>query len=315
MKRHRFAHLYPFRSHFMEIGGLRYHYLDEGRGQPVFMLHGNPTWSFYYRRLVRALAPRHRVLAPDHIGCGLSEKPATDRYGYRLADRVRDFSHFVAALAPAGKIVLVGHDWGGMIAMAHAVAHPESIERIVLFNTAAFPVPAGKRLPLRLRAVRSTALPAALAVLGLNLFARSALWMASAHRLPPDVRAGLIAPYDRPRHRIATWKFVQDIPLRATDPSYGIVQRTGRLLRRLGRVPLLLCWGLRDFVFDIDYLNEWRRRFPHARVRAFPDAGHYVLEDVPHLIIPLVNDFLGEWRSDSELGPRAVAATRGTGSE
>jgi haloalkane dehalogenase len=154
-----------------------------------------------------------------------------------------------------------------------------------------------------------------MAVLGLNLFARSALWMAPAHRLPPEVRAGLIAPYDRPRHRIATLKFVQDIPLRTTDPSYGIVRRTGRLLRRLGHVPLLLCWGLRDFVFDIDYLNEWRRRFPQARVHAFTEAGHYVVEDVPHLIIPLLKDFLGEGLSDSEVGPRAVAAARVTHSE
>ena len=126
---------YPFPSHFFDLDGLRYHYVDEGSGPTLLCVHGNPTWSFAWRNLIKALSPRYRVLAVDHIGCGFSDKPQD--YPYRLAQHVANLERFVTAL-DLREITLLGHDWGGAIGMGAAAALPERFSRFVLFNTAAF---------------------------------------------------------------------------------------------------------------------------------------------------------------------------------
>lgn len=282
---------YPFESRWHTLaGGLRLHYLDEGQGEPVVMVHGNPSWSYHYRRLVLALRGTHRCLVPDHVGMGLSDKPGQNAYPYTLAARVADFGAWIDAVAPSGPVNLVVHDWGGMIALAWAVEHPERIARLVVLNTAAFPMLAGKRLPWTLRLVRTWT--GAAAVLYLNAFARGAATFGVARRLDPAVRRALLAPYDSAAHRIAVLRFVQDIPTRPGENDYTLVARTGERLSVLTGKPMLVAWGLRDFVFDADYLAEWRRRFPDAQVHAYGDAGHYVLEDAHERIVPLVRTFL-----------------------
>ena len=287
-----YRHLYPFQSRFMPINGHRYHYVDESRGPAVLMLHGNPTWSFYYRHLIAALAPDHRVVAPDHIGCGLSDKPGAQAYGYRLEDRVADLESFIDRLMPDTPLTLVVHDWGGMIGMAFALRHLRQIQRLVITNTSGFLPPAGKAIPLRLRLLRNIPSFAGPAVLGLNIFARAALVMAARRRLPRDVRSGLIAPYDRPQNRIATLRFVQDIPLSDGDPSFALVKSVDDQLHRLRHLPMLICWGKHDFVFDLDYFHEWQRRFPDAEAHLFENAGHYLLEDEPRAVTATIQDFL-----------------------
>jgi len=276
----------------MDCNGLKYHYLDQGAGDPVVMLHGNPTWSFYYRELVKGLSLNFRTVVPDHIGCGLSDKPAITKYDYRLQSRVDDLETLLDHLGLQERLTLVLHDWGGMIGMAYALRHRHRIRRLVLMNTAAFLPPKGKTLPMRLRLVRNIKPLAVPAVQGLNLFALGALLMAPRKKLPPDVKSGLTAPYNSWNNRIATLKFVQDIPVSKHDPSYGLVKHVDQNLHQLAHCPMLICWGKHDFVFDADYLDEWRRRFPKAEVHMFSDAGHYVLEDVPYKIVPLVKEFL-----------------------
>jgi len=276
----------------MDLNGLKYHFLDEGTGDPVVMIHGNPTWSFYFRELVKGLSPKFRTIVPDHIGCGLSDKPGIDRYDYRLNSRVNDLEALLDDLEIKEKITLIVHDWGGMIGMAYAVKHPERIERIVVMNTAAFFPPKGKPIPMRLRLVRDLWPISTPAVLGLNLFAWGALYMAAYKGLDKAVKSGLIAPYNSWGNRIATLKFVQDIPISKKDPSYDRVKQVDENLHKLAHIPMLICWGKHDFVFDIDYLAEWQRRFPNAAVHLFSDAGHYVLEDVAEDILVLIKGFL-----------------------
>ena len=283
--------LYPFQGRFCDLGGQRAHYLDEGSGEPVVMVHGNPTWSFYYRGLVRALRDQRRVLVPDHIGCGLSDKPDDSQYRYTLDQRVEDFGAFLDALEPDRPLTLVAHDWGGMIAMAWAVRHPERVGRLVLMNTAAFHLPDDMKMPSTLAFVRNTKL-ASFCVRRLNLFARGASWLATAKRLPKDVRDAYCAPYDTPEHRIATLRFVQDIPLKPGDPAYGTVSEVAAGLDRFHQTPILLLWGEQDFVFKPEVLTIFEKTWPHAEVHRFPDAGHYVLEDAADEIPPLVADFL-----------------------
>ena len=287
-----FRHLYPFKSNYIDLNGLKYHFLDQGKGEPVVMIHGNPTWSFYFRELIKGLSPQFRTIVPDHIGCGLSDKPDIKRYDYSLKSRVDDLESLIDHLGLKEKITLVLHDWGGMIGMVYALRHPERIHRIAVMNTAAFLLPKGKKLPFRLWIVRNVKPFATIVVLGMNLFAYCALFMASFKGLKKDVKTGLIAPYNCWTNRIATLKFVQDIPVSEKDPSYSLVKYVDENLYKLSHIPMLICWGQHDFVFDAAYLLEWRRRFPNAEVHAFSDAGHYVLEDVPDEIVLLVKDFL-----------------------
>jgi haloalkane dehalogenase len=284
--------LYPFQGKHLEIGGFQLHCLDEGRGPPVVMLHGNPTWSFYYRNLVLALRGSHRAIVPDHIGCGLSEKPAAKRYPYTLERRVADLERVVEQLRIIDPVTLIVHDWGGMIGLTWAVRHPERIARLVILNTAAFHLPAGKPLPWQLRVIRNTPL-GPLLVRGFNAFCRGAVRTCCTRRpMPEAVRRGYLLPYDSWANRVAVLRFVQDIPLGPSDPGYDLVTTTQEGLQRLREVPMLICWGMRDFVFDAHFLAEWERRFPRAEVHRFADAGHYVLEDAAEDIIPLVQRFV-----------------------
>jgi len=287
-----FRHMYPFESHFMDMNGFKYHYVDEGAGSPVIMVHGNPTWSFYYRQLIQILSPQYRAIAVDHIGCGFSDKPSADQYSYTLDSRINDLERFIIHLELKEKMTLILHDWGGMIGMAYALRHPELIEKIVLLNTAAFFPPQGGSLPFRLKLIRHIKPFAKLAVLGCNAFARSALFMATAKGLPGVVKSGLIAPYNSWQNRIATLKFVEDIPLKPGDPSYETVNTVQNELHQLENVPMLICWGMKDFVFTKVYLDEWQHRFPDAKVHTFENAGHYVLEDEAEAVVDLVREFM-----------------------
>jgi pimeloyl-ACP methyl ester carboxylesterase len=282
---------YPFSGHYLDLGGLRYHYLDEGQGEPLVMVHGNPTWSFYYRNLVLGLRDDYRTIVPDHIGCGLSDKPDDSRYEYSLRRRVADLETLLDHLELRDNLTLILHDWGGMIGMAFAHRHPERIKRLVILNTAAFPMPQSKRLPWSLWWCR-TPLIGPLLVRGLNGFNRGAIRYCVRKRMPREVRQGYLTPYDSWRNRIAVLRFVQDIPLAPGDRGFDLVKEVAHGLHRFASVPMLICWGEHDFVFDHHFLDEWRQRFPAAEVHVFPDAGHYVLEDAGAEILPLLRDFL-----------------------
>jgi pimeloyl-ACP methyl ester carboxylesterase len=284
------AGLFPFAPHYHNRAGLRMHYLDEGDGPPVVCVHGNPTWSFFYRDVVTALKGSHRVVVPDHIGCGLSDKP--EWYDFRLSSRIDDLEALIDQVLPGQKVSLVVHDWGGMIGLGWATRHPERVERLVVLNTAAFHQLPGKKIPWQLWIVRDTFL-GPLLVRGLNGFVRGLVWSCSVRPLPADVKAGYLAPYDSWNNRFAVLRFVQDIPLKPTDPSYATVSEVEAGLSKLTHVPMLICWGEKDFVFDMDFLAEWRRRFPHAEVHSFPDAAHLLLEDAGDRIIPLIVEHLG----------------------
>ncbi|MBX9581688.1 MAG: alpha/beta fold hydrolase [Gemmataceae bacterium] len=284
--------LYPFAPRSFGRRGLRMNYLDEGAGDPVVMLHGNPTWSFLYRNLVLALRGSYRCVVPDHIGCGLSDKPPETLYDYSLKSRIDDLEALLDHLGLTDNLTLVLHDWGGMIGMGYAARHPERIKRLVVSNTGAFPLPAGKRLPRSLWLGRSTALGRWL-ILNKNAFCRAAArWCVTRRPLPPEVRRMYLLPYDSPEHRVAVLKFVQTIPLKSSDPGYDIVRGTADSLAKFRDVPTLLLWGMRDFVFDRHFLAEWQKHFPHAETHTWPDCGHYLLEDAGEEVIPKVRDFL-----------------------
>jgi len=283
---------FEFTPHFATIGGHRLHYLDEGAGPSVVMLHGNPNWSYYWRKLIPALSDRFRCLAPDHIGCGLSDKPDDSAYHYTLAQRASDLEAWLDGLGVRDGISLVVHDWGGMIGFTYAVRHPERILKLVVLNTAAFHLPKSKPLPWQLKLARRPVLGAFL-VSGLNAFSRGATRTCVTRRpMPRGVADAYCAPYDSWANRIAVHRFVEDIPLEPGDVSYESLSETERGLSKLADKPMFIGWGERDFVFDHHFLTAWQQRFPNATVHRYADCGHYVLEDAAEELVPAIREFL-----------------------
>jgi haloalkane dehalogenase len=295
-------HLYPFTSHWHQTRGLKMHYLDEGPrdAPPVLMLHGNPTWSIYYRNLIPILSDKYRCIAPDHIGCGLSDKPGDEKYDYRMSSRIEDIESLVASLELNQPVTLVVHDWGGMIGMAWACRHPELIAQLVISNTAAFPLPTSKRMPASLSLARNTRL-GALLVRGGNAFAQGAIRLATAKGIEKTVRKAYTAPYDSWQNRIATLRFVQDIPLGPDDPGFDILLDTAEHLHLFRDFPCLIAWGDKDFVFDFHFLNEWQKYLPKAEVVRYPDCGHYLLEDAGPELTARIRAFI-DTRDESNHG-------------
>ena len=287
-----FKHLYPFESNWLDLeDNVRYHYLDEGpRDAPVVvMLHGNPTWSFYYRNLIPAISKTHRVIVPDHIGCGFSDKP--QEYTYNLDQHIKNLETLLTHLG-IEQMSLVVHDWGGVIGMGYAIRHPQSVSRFVIFNTGAFVL---KKLPKRILICRPKYF-GALLVRGFNAFAVAATHQAvTAKKMEPWVKAGYLAPYNSWANRIAIHRFVQDIPWEDDHPTRPLLEEIDREIGQFQNHPMLIIWGAKDFCFtQHDFFNEWQRRFPRAATYVFGDAGHYVVEDKPKEIVPLVEKFLNK---------------------
>ncbi|MFP3983188.1 MAG: alpha/beta fold hydrolase [Desulfurivibrionaceae bacterium] len=277
---------YPFSPKTFELGdGNSISYLDEGSGPAVVMLHGNPTWSFYYRNLTALLQKGFRVIVPDHLGCGLSSKP--QNYPYRLKNHIDNLEMLLNHLG-LSELSLVLHDWGGAIGLGYGVRHPDRIRSLVILNTAAFPA---KNLPLRLRLCRLPLLGAIL-VRGLNGFARAATYMAVNKRMAPEIARQYLEPYDSWKNRIAVLRFVQDIPMSNNHPSHQTLLEIEAGLHLFEDRPMLIVWGGRDFCFNDWFYREWRRRFPDSESTYFPEAGHYVLEDAFSEAGPLIRDFL-----------------------
>ena len=276
---------YPFRPRLVSVGGHRLACLDEGEGPAVVMLHGNPSWSYLYRNLVSCLRDSYRCIVPDHLGCGLSDKP--QKAAYTLAMHIDNLEALLRQLE-VQRAALVLHDWGGAIGMGWAVRHVPQVAAVVACNTAAF---ASTRMPRRIALCRWPLL-GPLAVRGANAFARAAIHMAVRTPMPPEVARGFLAPYDRWATRIALLRFVQDIPMDARHPSWQTLQTIEAGLPQFAATPMLLCWGGADFCFDRHFHEEWRRRFPQAEAHFFPQAGHYLFEDALETIAPLIQDFL-----------------------
>ncbi len=281
--------LYPFESHYLSVGGHRLHYLDEGQGPTLLLVHGNPTWSFYFREMVLALRDRYRLVVPDHVGMGLSDKPALGQYSFRLAQRCDDLRALVEHL-DLKDITLVAHDWGGAIGLGTAVDVPERFGRFVLMNTAAF---RSDRIPWKINLCRIPLL-GRFAVQGLNLFVRAATRLTMVHRerMTPAVRAGYLAPYDSWRNRLAVIQFVLDIPMTPSHPTHATLEKIERGLSRFAELPVCLIWGMRDWCFDEHFLERFLDFFPGAETHRLEEVGHYVVEDAHERIVPILEEFL-----------------------
>jgi haloalkane dehalogenase len=272
---------YPFTSRYLQLSsGYRMHYVDEGTGRPFLFVHGNPTWSFMFRRLIAHFSSSMRTVACDHIGCGLSEKPQD--FAYRLEQHIAHLEELVLHL-DLRDIRLMVHDWGGAIGLGVAGRHPERFSQLVIGNTAAF---RSQRMPWLLKVARTSSL-GQLLIRGFNAFAglTPRLGTAVPSRISPAARAGYLLPYDSWGNRIATYRFVADIPLDDSHPSYAALTQVELNLSKLRDLPTLLLWGEKDWVFTPHFMTRFFDFFPAARARSYPDCGHLLAEEAPDRVI------------------------------
>ena len=290
---------YPFAPNRFQVRpGIAMSFLDEGprdgevaAPEVVVMLHGNPSWSFYWRHLASALSDKYRCIVPDHVGMGLSDKPDDAQYEYTLQSRIDDLDALLQHLGIDGPVTLALHDWGGAIGFGWALRDPARVKRLVVTNTAAFPLPMAKRFPKRLAMGRDSRFGGWL-IRRFNLFARGAARLGTERRLPADVRAAYAGVYDGWDNAISTLRFMQDIPLGEGDRAWPLLKAMEAALPGYADRPAFIGWGLRDFVFDRHFLDGFRAALPNAEVHAFADANHYVLEDKHEVLVPAIRAFL-----------------------
>jgi haloalkane dehalogenase len=279
--------LYPFEAHYHQLKGYDYHYVDEGSGEPIVMVHGNPSWSFLFRNLILGLRDSYRVLAPDHLGFGLSDKPP--KFPYRLETHIDNFEEFMLARELEG-VTLLAHDWGGPIALGFAVRHPEKIKRIVISNTAAF---ASSHIPLRLALGKIPWLGEKL-IKDMNLFLTAAMTATVEKPLDSQVKLGYKLPFRKASDRTAMARFVRDIPMGPEHPSFEVLLGIEHGLWMFRDVPVCVIWGMKDWCFDSHFLERWIDVFPHADVLELDNAGHWLFEDAHDEILPFLRHFLEE---------------------
>ena len=286
---------YPFCSHRLQIDGQDYHYVDQGNGCPVLMVHGNPTWSFYWRHLISGLQSTHRAIAPDHIGCGLSDKPQD--YDYSLKQHIANLVRLIDEL-DLNNITLLGHDWGGAIGLGAAIKRSNRFSRFVLFNTGAFPPPF---FPWRIRVCRTPFL-GKLALQGMNLFSLAALAMAVARpaQLSDTFKDGILLPYDNWRNRNAVYRFVKDIPQSPSHPTWHVLKEIETGLSMFAEHPVSLIWGMKDWCFRPECLDRFIEIFPHAEVHRLEDVGHWIVEEAKDDVLRLVTEFVQSDRRVSQ---------------
>jgi pimeloyl-ACP methyl ester carboxylesterase len=281
---------YPFVPHYRAVNGVRIHFADEGCGEPVVLLHGDPTWGYLYRHFIPPLARRRRCIVPDHMGMGKSETPDAPR-PYRLSHHIANLEALVLAL-DLRDITLVLHDWGGPVGLGVAIRHPDRIKRLVLMNTwASAPWPGGP-LPRLLEVIRSER--GERFVLERNGYLEPALMGTTYHteRLTAAVMNAYRAPFPTSQSRLALLCWSRDIPVMETDPSYPEMKRIEEGLSMFSAIPILLVWGMQDPVLPPQILGWWRARYPHAATREIRDASHFLQEDAPDRIVGWLEQFL-----------------------
>lgn len=275
---------YPFEPQRFDAPAGSMRYVDHGTGTPIVMVHGNPYWSFEYRKLIRAFSSTNRCVAPDHLGFGLSDKPRD--WDYLPESHAANFAALMDHLDLRDVTLVVG-DWGGPIGISWALAHPDRVRSIVIHNTWCWPVdddwyyrafsgfvggPIGGVL-IRTR----------------NFFATSVVKRAYGDRskLTPEIRHHIETPLADPAERQGTWVFPKRI-IGSTQWLQSLWEKRGAIS---GKVSLIV-WGMRDIAFREKELNRWTDAFPDAEVVRLPEAGHFVPDEAGEALITAMRGVL-----------------------
>lgn len=279
---------WPFAPHFQAVQGFQMHYVDEGDGEPVVLLHGEPTWGYLYRKFIEPLAEDYRVIVPDHMGFGKSEGPLDKPY--QLSQHVHNLNELLLELE-LSDITLVLHDWGGPIGLGFATHHPENVKRLVILNTGIGVMKEGTRTWI-----------SALKEQGLyrdfmgNMDANIGTLLAGGvvHKevLTDTVLRAYRAPFPDRESCIGAMAFPLDIPVGDRHPSSGTTYAILKRLDVLADKPKVQIWGMQDPVFPARVFESWQSRYPDIEVHCIDDAAHFLQEDAPAGIVGIMLDWL-----------------------
>lgn len=295
VRRLNIAQEYPFAHHFFDTPSGAMHFVEEGKGDPVLMLHGNPTWSFLYRKIIPTIAQTHRVIAPDHVGFGLSDKPDQET-AYSLSTHIDNLEALVLRL-DLRNITLVMQDWGGPIGLGAAARHPDRIKSLVILNTFGFypPMdgidPERLKLPPPLLLMRSRGIGDFI-VRRMGFFERQVMAMATATKRDTETRRAYTDIFTSYADRAGIMAFPRMIPTNTTHPSARVLlEETGPYLETYDG-PARIFWGVKDPLFPMGALEAWKKRLPQAEVTEFATARHYLQDDEPEALTRGLKDFL-----------------------
>jgi cis-3-alkyl-4-acyloxetan-2-one decarboxylase len=285
-----FEGTFPFAPHYFRVNGFDMHFVDEGQGEPLLFLHGDPTWGYLWRKIVAPLSRDYRCVVPDHMGMGKSGNPREPN-PYRLHHHSANLEALVLGL-DLRNLTLVLHDWGGPVGLFFAARHRSRIKRLVLLNTWAFAPWPGGPLPKLLEIIRSAR--GEKFVLEKNGYLEPALMGTTYHaeQITPAVLAAYRAPFPTPESRLALLCWSRDIPLQESDPSYANMKCVESALPELADILTLLIWGMRDPILPPSVLKMWHERLPNAATVEIEDASHFLQEDAPERILAAIEDFL-----------------------
>ena len=291
---------YNFQSHFVTLPEGNIHYVDEGSGPIILMLHGNPTWSYLYRHLINSLKGNYRCIALDHLGMGLSDKPAD--VDYSVAAHIRRLTDFIEAL-DLDAVTLVVQDWGGPIGLNWAANHKEKVKRLVILNTVAFPVENSQfslspKNVLAAGALASLKAPllGELLVQGLNGFVRLGIPFGTAKKESRTTKKfrGYAYPYPSYQSRKAILQFPREIPLTKSHKNWQLLANLESNLSGW-QIPSLIIWGMQDAVMNFSFAEKFASMLPNTKkVVKLENAGHFLQEDCPEEITEEIESFMAK---------------------
>jgi haloalkane dehalogenase len=277
---------YPFTSHFLQIEMGRMHYIDEGSGEPIVMIHGNPTWSFLYRHLIKGLSKDYRCIAMDHIGFGLSDKPRN--WSYYPEGHAKNLNQFIEKL-DLKDITLVVQDWGGPIGLSYAISSPENVKRLIIMNTWMWSV---KGDPYYERFSKFMGGPVGrFLIKRFNFFVRVVMKKAMGNpaKLSGPVHQHYFKALEKPEERTGCWTF----PKRIIDSGEWLDSLWSQR-DKIKDKPALILWGMKDMAFREQELNKWSSLFTNCKVIRYGDTGHFVQEEQGSELCPVIEDFLNK---------------------
>ena len=275
---------YPFESHFLKLEMGRLHYIDEGEGSPIVMVHGTPTWSFEYRHLIKGLSNRYRCLAMDHIGFGLSDKPSD--WSYLPEAHARNVEALMESLG-LEDITLVVNDFGGPIGLSYAIRHPDKVKQLVIMNSWMWSLKDEPRFKWASRFLGGPV--GRLLYRQMNFSPRVLMKMivGDKSKLPKHIHDHYLKALPTPRERKGTWVFAKELV--ASGDWYDSLwsERGG-----IDYMPTLVIWGMKDSTFTQRELERWESFLTNARVIQLDDVGHFVAEEMGDALPPVIGEFL-----------------------
>ncbi|HLA42333.1 MAG TPA: alpha/beta fold hydrolase [Aggregatilineales bacterium] len=276
--------LYPFESHFQDTPAGTMHYVDVGRGEPIVFAHGNPTWSFMYRELIKGLCNDYRCVAPDYIGFGLSDKPS--HWSYRPRDHAAHFAALINSLNMKD-ITLAVHDWGGPIALSYAIEHPSVVKRLIIFNSFLWELNDKGFAPQFFSRVMGGPIGRYLCMRH-NFFANTIMkrGVSDPSHLPPHIHEHYLKPFDDPKSRRGTWVFPREL-LASRKWLASLWARRDALSDK----PALIVWGMSDRAFKKADLERWQTMLPRNSL-VWAETGHFVPEEMGARLVPEIRTFM-----------------------